>query len=440
MILYLKSLSILLLLQLSNFEFRYTLEDYQIIKENLNTSEIEIISFKNIDNINLNSYELLVKNKEYFFINKASGLVYKIQDSSLNRIDNSLDNRLLIDSYIFKHNDTIFRYGGYGFWSQRDFMIYFDESINEWEIYKINTNSYDPIGSYSGVYFKEENDIYFLGGKKVNEINKLESIYNEDVIKFNFGSRSFEYLGNLNLNFDISSLIVKDDEGFAINNASQILYINPSENKILQFDKTPLLLNLKSVSNNINNNYFFNKSYFLEVYENQDFKTKILEVSKSDFFSNKIIESKLYKRKTLGSINLSTLFFVILFIIILLFAFDRYRFNKIVLSPHGIIFKRVLNKLNNKEINIIIKLINNEAITTKSILKIVENPNLSYPHNIKIKDQFLRDLNLRLSTIFNINYDPIIVKKSITDARIKEYCFKDEFKIVVKRLSINVSY
>ena len=438
MILYLKSLSILLLIQLSNFEFGYTLEDYKIIKENLNTSEIEIISFKNIDNINLNSYELLVKNEEYFFINKASGLVYKIQDSSLNRIDNSLDNRLLIDSYIFKHNDTIFRYGGYGFWSQRDFMIYFDESINEWEIYKININSYDPIGSYSGVYFKEGNDIYFLGGKKVNEINKLESIYNEDVIKFNFGSRSFEYLGNLNLNFDITSLIVKDDEGFAINSGSQILYINPSENKILQFDKTPLLLNLKSVSNNINKNYFFNKSYFLEVYKNQDFKTKILEVSKSDFFSNKIIESKLYRRKTLDSIDISSLFLIIIFIMFIIFTYDRYRFNRVTLHKDGIIYKRVLNKLNIKEIDIIVELIKNDEVTTKSILNIVENTNLSYPHNIKIKDQFLRDLNLKLSTIFNINYDPIIVKKSKTDARIKEYCFKNEFKQIVRRFSINV--
>jgi hypothetical protein len=77
-------------------------------------------------------------------------------------------------------------------------------------------------------------------------------------------------------------------------------------------------------------------------------------------------------------------------------------------------------------------------VTTKSILNIVENTNLSYPHNIKIKDQFLRDLNLKLSTIFNINYDPIIVKKSKTDARIKEYCFKIEFKQIVRRFSINV--
>ena len=110
----------------------------------------------------------------------------------------------------------------------------------------------------------------------------------------------------------------------------------------------------------------------------------------------------------------------------------------ILLSTDGIIYKRVLNKLNKKEIDVIVKLINNEVIATKSILKIVENPNLSYPHNIKIKDQFLRELNLKLSTIFNTNYNPIIVRKSKTDARIKEYCFIDAFNRIVKRFSINV--
>jgi hypothetical protein len=438
MILYLKSLSILLLLQLSNVEFRYTIEDYNVIKEDLNTSEIEVISFKNTDDINLDSYKLIVKNDEYFFINKASGLVYKNQDNTLKRIDNSIDNKLLIDSYIFKHNDTIFRYGGYGFWSQRNFMIYYDEGINEWEIYKINNNSYAPKGSYSGVYFKEKNDIYFIGGKKVNEINKIESIYNEDVVKFNFDSRSFEYLGKLTFNFDISSLIVKDDEGFAINNDSKIAYFKPLENKIFLFDKTPLLLNLKSNLDNINNNYFFNKSYFLKVYKNQSSETNILEVSKSDFFRNKITESKLYRRKTLDSIDISTLFLIIIFLMFLIFTYDRYRFNKITLHKDGIIYKRVLNKLNIKEIDIIVELIKNDEMTIKSILNIIENTNLSYPHNIKIKDQFLRDLNLKLSTIFNINYDPIVVKKSKTDARIKEYCFNNEFSRIVKRFSISV--
>ena len=438
MILSLKIAFISVFIQLSNNEYRYTVEDYTIKKENLNSLEIEVIPFQNIDKINLDLYELIIKKEEYYFINNASGLVYKVQDNDLRRVDNSLDNRLLKDSYMFQHNDTIYRYGGYGFWSQRDFIIYFDESIREWEIYNTNNNSYSPAGSYKGVYFKNKNDVYFIGGQKVDEKNKLESIDNQDVVKFNFKTKSFEYLGKLNFNFDVYSLIVKDDEGFVINNGSQIAYIKPIENKVLLYDKTPLQLNLKNYQEKVTNNYFFDESYFLEVFSNQNFETNFFKISKSDFFNNNIEEFKLYDRSIEDSINLSTLFLIIIFIILILITYDRYRFNMILLSADGIIYKRVLNKLNKKEIDVIVKLINNEVITTKSILKIVENPNLSYPHNIKIKDQFLRELNLKLSTIFNTSYDPIIVKKSKTDARIKEYCFKDVFNRIVKRLSISV--
>ena len=438
MILSLKILFLSVFIQLSNDEYRYTVEDYTIKKENLNSLEIEVIPFQNIDKINLDLYELIVKKKEYFFINDASGLVYKVQDNDLRRVDNSLDNRLLKDSYIFQHNDTIFRYGGYGFWSQRDFIIYYDEGIREWEIYNTNNNSYSPTGSYKGVYFKNKNDVYFIGGQKVDRKNKLKSIDNQEVVKFSFKTKSFEYLGKLNFNFDVYSLIVKDDEGFVINNGSQIAYIKPIENKVLLYDKTPLQLNLKLYQNKVTNNYFFDESYFLEVFSNQNFETNLFKISKSDFFNNNIEESKLYDRSIEDSINVSTLFLIILFIILILITYDRYRFNMIHLSSDGIIYKRVLNKLNTKEIDVILKLINNEVIATKSILNIIENPNLSYPHNIKIKDQFLRELNLKLSTIFNTRYDPIIVKRSITDARIKEYCFKDEFSRIVKRFSISV--
>ena len=438
MILSLKILFLSVFIQLSNDKYRYTVEDFNIKKENLNSLEIEVIPFQNIDKINLDLYELIVKNKEYFFINDASGLVYKVQDNDLRRVDNSLDNRLLKDSYIFQHNDTIFRYGGYGFWSQRDFIIYYDEGIREWEIYNTNNNSYSPTGSYKGVYFKNKNDVYFIGGQKVDRKNKLKSIDNQEVVKFNFKTRSFEYLGKLNFNFDVYSLIVKDDEGFVINNGSQIAYIKPIENKVLLYDKTPLQLNLKNYQDKVTNNYFFDESYFLEVFSNQNFETNLFKISKSDFFNNNIEEFKLYDRSNEDSINVSTLFLIIIFILLILYAFDRYRFNMILLSSDGIIYKRVLNKLNKKEIDVILKLINNQVIATKSILNIVENPNLSYPHNIKIKDQFLRELNLKLTTIFNTRYDPIIVKKSKTDARIKEYCFKDEFNRIVKRFSISV--
>ena len=134
-------------------DYVYYLDDSQLIKRNIYSEIIEVIDFDNPDVIDLNKYQLIVKQNGFFFINDESGLVYKMINNSLSRIDKSLDNRLLADSYIFKHNDTIFRYGGYGFWSQRDFMIYFDEDFKEWEFYPSNTDSYSPEGSYKGIYF-----------------------------------------------------------------------------------------------------------------------------------------------------------------------------------------------------------------------------------------------------------------------------------------------
>jgi hypothetical protein len=77
-------------------------------------------------------------------------------------------------------------------------------------------------------------------------------------------------------------------------------------------------------------------------------------------------------------------------------------------------------------------------ITTKSVLKITENKNLSYPHNIKIKDQFIKELNVKLKTIFNSNYSPLEVRSSETDARIKEHYFNDNFKKIINRLSVKI--
>ena len=101
MILSLKILFISVFIQLSNNEYRYTVEDYNVIKENLNTSETEVTYLNATDDINLDSYKLIVKNDEYFFINKASGLVYKNQDNTLNKMFllHFLMNKLIIPYY-----------------------------------------------------------------------------------------------------------------------------------------------------------------------------------------------------------------------------------------------------------------------------------------------------------------------------------------------------
>ena len=75
-------------------EYVYYIENSQIIKTNINSGNVEIIEFDNPDIISLDKYEMIVKESGYFLINDASGIVYKMENNSLTRIDKSLDKSL----------------------------------------------------------------------------------------------------------------------------------------------------------------------------------------------------------------------------------------------------------------------------------------------------------------------------------------------------------
>jgi len=419
-------------------EYVYYIENSQIIKTNINSGNVEIIEFDNPDIISLDKYEMIVKESGYFLINDASGIVYKMENNSLTRIDKSLDNRLMKDSYVFTHNDTIFRYGGYGFWSQRNFMIYFDEDVKEWELYSNRNNSFIPEGSYKGVHFKNDSDIYFIGGLSVDRNNLIDSKKNTEVVKYNFNDRSFKYLGELNFHFNYSSLIVKDNDGFAVNDGTQIAYVKPSENLIEFYNKTPLQLNLFRSETKKNSNKFYNNNYAVELFRNNDLGNDIVKISKTDFFNTKTSEMRLYRNKILHAPTITTLLLLFILLVTIIYIIDRFRFNSIVLNSRGIIYRRILNNLSIKEINFMNQIIKESFISTKSVLKIVENTNLSYPHNIKIKDQFIKELNLKLKTIFNTDYTPLEVRSSKIDARIKEHFFNKNFNKFIKRLSVRI--
>ena len=83
MILFLQTI-LLTLISFQNLnEHVYYIDDLQLIKRNINSEKIEVIDFDNPDLINLDNYELMVKESGLFFISRESGLVYKIENSSL---------------------------------------------------------------------------------------------------------------------------------------------------------------------------------------------------------------------------------------------------------------------------------------------------------------------------------------------------------------------
>ncbi len=122
-------------------------------------------------------------------------MVWELTNDSIKRIDNSFDHRMTYKSDVFVKNDTIFKFGGYGFWSARNFLTYFSDITKEWEYYLINKHSYLPPG-LSHFNSTLVGDFYFVSrGTTIDLHNGTEYIVNNNVWRFDFNNKNWTDLG-----------------------------------------------------------------------------------------------------------------------------------------------------------------------------------------------------------------------------------------------------
>lgn len=115
-----------------------------------------------VDSIRINRYNdreitdrffrlIRVKN-EIKILGNWSGEVFQIKGNDLYRIDKTIDHRNNVAATIFSHNDTIMKFGGYGYWDNNNYIAYFDSENQEWELY--DQTGFIPKGHTNGFYSK----------------------------------------------------------------------------------------------------------------------------------------------------------------------------------------------------------------------------------------------------------------------------------------------
>ena len=189
-----------------------------------------------VDTTGLKSFD--IEGTKYYFGDYNE--VYLIQNDSLIRVDKSIDSRVTINAYIFEVNDTVIKYGGYGYWSQRNFMYYFDNSSFEWEYYRLNFKD-DLEGSFSGSVNSLKNDVIFYGGKKVNPQNEVEQIPSEEVVKFDYNQRKLFKLGLLKFDVLEKKLLTTSNDISFFYDDNYLYKIEPFKNLIFKYNKSPLI-------------------------------------------------------------------------------------------------------------------------------------------------------------------------------------------------------
>jgi len=384
---------------------QYTLEnDVELIssKEIKNSSEYDLSKFKFVN--------------EYTLSSRLGGSILKIKGDSIFRIDNSYEHKMQLGSLEFIRNDTIFRYGGYGFFENRNFFTYYNREINGWEFFNIK-GELIPEELSDFLYYKTKDKLYIFGGRVIDKFNNDIIYKNYNSYKFDFKTKKWKYLGTLNDYLSKEMTISLNDESFFSFNDENgnILKFNINSNLIEEFYKTPTTKKIQSS---------FLKPFVhkdkLHFFNHENNKLNFNSISIKDFESSlrKTDSRNIYKNSYLFLIGICLSFIVIVFSIIVI---TKKTINKII-KINGLYFynfKRL--SLRGKE-EVVFNIIfnqsrNNVKVDNRTITEIFYDENLNYTTINRRKNESINKLNDKFKILLKTNKDIILREQSEIDKR-----------------------
>ncbi len=201
----------------------------------------------NTENLKFKYYaQFLIKNKKGLFcLIQGTGMIYSLQELnkdslSVIRIDSTHYHGYNNSAIIFSNNDTIFSFGGNGFWKFNGQLRYFDEVQKEWNIIEIENEIH---GSKSLFYLDEQNDLLYYASNSYKDPGTGKFFEGNKILILNLKTKRISKLGKLNS--ITSSLFINPNANF-----SSILTPIPSlQASLLSFDiNNQFLINFKNNS------------------------------------------------------------------------------------------------------------------------------------------------------------------------------------------------
>ena len=379
------------------------------------------------------SYKPRLLKGELYFFKRGSGQVYRALGDSVIRIDKSFDHKMQQNCAEFIYNDTLYRHGGYGLWSARNFLNYFDLRTREWEVVRPTGSDIFPAGLYKHHLVRKDEKVFVFGGYTVPEndpigINPFNEVWSYDLKK-----RRWDLLGkSLGKTFSNNEPLIFDGferDATLIFFNHEIIVADPEKNEIVRYAHPDPTLHLYTL--NYFEPFFYDGKFWFyrfsnhETARNEAFPQHTLEfcsIPETKLFAVVLSKDKLYS----PIYNWNLLYFLLGFFTI---GYSAFRFqkwsekrNKIALMEKGIGFKGRSYEMDKPSLSIIRLLLNyDEEVESNKLLDLISNPELDYTQNIRIKNQLIGQINLRLMSITGSKEEIILTSRSSNDKRIKKY-------------------
>lgn len=398
----------------SRFEFN--------VLENKISEPIKIIN-KSFDLI---SYKALSVNGVIYFVHKSGGMVLKLVDNEVVRIDKSFNHKMQFSSSIFTYNDNIYKYGGYGFFSARDFIVMYDFDSNEWE--SIPTNSgLAPTGRFDNGFFVLNDILYVVGGTTVGEQDRDKRFELDDFWSFSLKNNEWKNIAKNEVFkfFKLNAFNFQNNIITSKNNNLYLLNIDNNEIRTYKLNSTFVKRddNLPVIYNN-------NSLYFVITRNNRE--RLLIYRSIDEVFGTQIDKKNLNKRPL--NFILTSLLIVIIFIVIIIKIINYLK--TIYISKDEIKFRNIKLLITKEEYNIFKQFYTNNYILENNILMgLIYKKQYDRTHNIRLKNNLIVNLNSKIQLLVKSNSRNFIFSKpSEYDKRFKSYCLDlTNYKMVLKK-------
>jgi len=389
-----------------------------VYKKNGTTKKVKAIVK---DSLALSSFIPIQRADNLLFINYIGGQVLEWSRDTISRIDHSYEHRNQLNSAIFQRNDTIFRFGGYGFFESRNFFTYFDYKTNEWNSYKTKPGLLPP--GLSGVkYFVDSDGFYLFGGNSIDPHDKYINHPNNEIWYFSFVTKTWTLKGEFTLLTKLEGRTTDFQLGnqlfffltdrmfsFDVDNGQVVQYPTSSAYNSINYSK-PVFVTDNSIKFSIT----ANNNNTLELLYEQNLESAL---------ENPVLIEKTYTHSYVywfvGGLAL-------VLSVILLVWWIRQRKNMPMLSVDDALlyFNKKSMPLTPEESAFMGLFLNQTEVEVSDLLDVLQDTKVVYSQKMRIKEEIISSLNNKLYLLTGAKDFEIISKKSKADKRMKVYRLK----------------
>lgn len=388
--------------------------------------EIELNAFKitnrfKIANPILDTYKPLIVNNSLYIVNDEGGEVYIWKNNQFERIDSSYTHKMQVGSSLIVYNNEIYRYGGYGFWSCRNFFTIFNELKSDWEIENNSSEKNLPEGTFGSYYKINDDVVYLFGGEQIKHFRNHNTSENPFVYRYDIENKRWLKPGSLNTKLSNKQFVDSKDSAILIGK-TKVYSLHFSENRFTAYA-------LKQAITFIGKTYF-NKDYFYITYEelNPDCTNElyIKKIPKTTLIGEKLNSGAIFN--TTDNILYYSIILGLIIVGLGITLIVRNRVNKRKQNPDKVIIHESTLSYKDKVIDIstdhskiINLLITKKEVTTSELFELIHKDHLHISHLSRILNTYLEELNFKLQLLTQTKNEFIFSEKSDKDKRIKIY-------------------